>query len=122
VSGGLEHEAVQQTLLGDASEHAGFGVVVWNAERRYVAANAKACQLLGVTREQLLSGRVGDNNRSADTGGVVDSLISRVPARGAMTIERQDGGSVEVEWVVFPTTVATLPHMVGLMWERDALS
>ena len=118
---GLEHEAVQQTLLGDASEHADVGVMVWNAERRYVAANPKACELVGVTREQLLAGRVGDNNRSPDTRGVVDGLVAQVPARGAMAIERADGGSVEVEWVTFATTLAGLPHIIGLMWEKSAL-
>jgi len=112
---------VQQTLLGDAAEHAEVGVVVWNVERRYVAANPKACAMVGVTREQLLAGRVGDNNRSPETRQVVDGLVAEVPARGAMTVERSDGGSTEVEWVVFPTTLAGLPHIIGLMWERDAL-
>ena len=118
---GLAHEAVQQTLLGDASEHADVGVMVWNAERRYVAANPKACEIVGVTRDQLLAGRVGDNNRSAETRGVVESLVAEVPARGAMTIERPDGKSVEVEWVVFPTTLAGLPHIIGLMWDTTVL-
>ena len=121
MSGGLEHEAVQQTLLGDASEHADVGVLVWNAERRYVAANPKACELVGATRAQLLAGRVGDNNRSSQTQGVVDAVVEKVPARGSMAIERADGSTVEVEWVTFPTTLAGLPHIIGLLWEQSAL-
>ena len=45
----------QQTLLGDASEHAEIGVMVWNEERRYVAANDAACRMIGVSRSTLLA-------------------------------------------------------------------
>jgi len=118
---GLEHEAVQQTLLGDASEHAEVGIVVWNDERRYVAINRKACSILGTTREAMLASHVGETNRSAETAGVIERLLHNVPARGAMTVERADGTSVDVEWIVFPTTAAGLPHYVGYLWEASAL-
>jgi PAS domain-containing protein len=117
----LSNEAVQQTLLGDAADHADVGMVVWNEERRYVAVNAAACRLLHTTREALLETHVGDNNRSPETRGTVDQLIAHVPARGTMTIARADESSIEVEWVVFPTSLAGLPHIVGLMWDRNAL-
>ena len=114
---GLSSEVVQQTLLGDASEHAEVGIVVWNDERRYVAVNSKACSMLGTTREAMLASHVGDTNRSPETAGVVERLLRRVPARGTMRVERADGTSVDIEWVVFPTTAAGLPHYVGYLWE-----
>ena len=113
---GLSNEAVQQTLLGDAAEHANVGVMVWNEERRYVAANACACRLIGVTREALLAGHVGDSNQR-EVSGVIAEILRKIPARGATTIERRDGSSVDVEWMVFDTTLAGLPHVVGVMWE-----
>ena len=113
---GPHHEAVQQTLLGDASEHADVGMMVWNAERRYVAANTKACELIGTPRDKLLAGHVGDSNRSPAVGSVIEEILRKVPARGSTTIERGDGSAVDVEWVVFPTRLAGLPHIVGLMW------
>ena len=116
----LSNEAVQQTLLGDAVDHAEVGIVVWNEERRYVAVNTAACRLLHTTREALLETHVGGNNRSPETRSTVDQLIAHVPARGTMAIARADESSVEVEWVVFPTTLAGLPHIVGLMWERNS--
>ena len=118
---GLSNEAVQQTLLGDAAEHADVGILVWNEERRYVAANARACELVGVSREQLLAGRVGGTNRSPETGAVVDEILRHVPSRGGMTIDRPDGTSVDVEWVVFSTSLAGLPHVVGVFWDRTEL-
>ena len=118
---GISNEAVQMTLLGDAAEHAEVGVMVWNAERRYVAANRRACELVGTTRDALLAGHVGDTNRSPETQSVIDDILRRAPARGAMTIARPDGSSVEVEWLVFPTTLAGLPHIVGFLWDRTVL-
>ena len=117
----MSNEAVQQTLLGDAADHADVGIVVWNEERRYVAVNGKACALLRTTREALLATRVGDSNRSPETQATVEAIIGRVPSRGTMTIARADGDSVDVEWVVFSTTLAGLPHIVGLMWDVTAL-
>ena len=116
----LTTEVVQQTLLGDASEHAEVGIVVWNDERRYVAINRKACSILGATRDAMLASHVGDTNRSSETGAVVERLLQSVPARGTMNVERADGSSVEVEWLVFPTSAAGLPHYVGYLWETSA--
>ena len=62
----MPNDPVQVMLLGDGAEHAEIGVIVWNAERRYVAANPKACELVGTTREQLLASTVGSTNRSPE--------------------------------------------------------
>ena len=63
------HTLFQQTLLGDAAEHAEIGVMVWNEERRYVAVNTFACRMLGVSREDLLGSQVGDQNPTAAARG-----------------------------------------------------
>jgi PAS domain-containing protein len=96
-------------------------VIVWNAERRYVAANAKACELVGVTREELLASTVGSTNRSTETRTMVDDAIAHVPASGSMAVVRPDGSQVEVDWLVFPTRVAGLEHVLGLFWDRSTL-
>jgi PAS domain-containing protein len=110
------NEPVQMMLLGESIENAAVGVVVWNAERRYVACNAKACALFGVTREQLLEQPVGATNRTAEAQTAIDSILHHVPSRGVTEVR-----GVELEWVVFPTELAGLQHVVGLMWERTAL-
>ena len=103
-------------LLGDAAEHADLGVLVWNADRRYVAANTRACELLGVTREQLLEQPVGSTNRSDEAQEAIAEVLRHVPSRGAMEVR-----GVELEWVVFPTALAGLEHVIGLMWPKTIL-
>ncbi|MGZ4290050.1 MAG: hypothetical protein ACXVQ3_05790 [Gaiellaceae bacterium] len=110
-------DAVQTTLLGDAAAHAGLGILVWNAERRYVAANEKAAELVGTTRDRLLERPVGSTNRSAEAQETIDAILRHVPSRGSMRVGERD-----LEWVVFPTTLAGLEHVIGLFWEADALS
>jgi PAS domain S-box-containing protein len=111
------NEPVQLMLLGDAVEHARIGVLVWNADRRYVAANSRACELLGVSRAQLLGQPVGSTNRSDEARSLIDQVIERAPAQGAIVV-----GGREISWLVFPTNVAGLDHILGLMWETADLS
>jgi PAS domain-containing protein len=99
-------------LLGEATENAEVGVVVWNADRRYVACNTHCCRLLGVDREELLRREVGVTNTNPEARTIVDELIASAPAQGTTTI-----GDTEVAWVVFPTTIAGLDHIVGVMWD-----
>jgi PAS domain S-box-containing protein len=118
----VTNDPVQVTLLGEGADNADVGVIVWNAERRYVAANARACELLGVTREQLLASTVGSTNRSPETRALIDDAIAHVPASGSMTVLRSDGSQVEVDWLVFSTRVAGLEHVLGLFWDRTKLA
>lgn len=117
---GLSNEAVQMTLLGDAAEHGELGVMVWNEELRYVALNPHAAELVGSTREALLAARVGDTNRTPEAQAAIDDALRNAPSRGSMTMQRPDGTAVDLEWVVFPTTIAGLPHVIGLMWDRSS--
>ena len=113
----MPNDPVQITLLGEGAECADVGVIVWNADRRYVAANRKACELIGTTREQLLASTVGSRNRSDEARAAIGGILEHVPAGGSLTVARPDGTSVELDWLVFPTRVAGLEHVLGLFWE-----
>ena len=115
---GIANEAVQRTLLGEAADRARVGVVVWNEERRYVAVNPCACELLGVTREALLASKVGDTNRSPEAGAAIEQVVDGTPAQGRLDVSRADGSTVHLGWLTFPTSVAGLSHVVGLFWEE----
>ena len=115
---GIAHEAVQRTLLGEAADRARVGVVVWNEERRYVAVNSCACELLGVTREALLASKVGDTNRSPEAGEAIERVQHGTASQGRLDVTRADGSTVQLGWLTFPTSVAGLPHVVGLFWEE----
>ena len=114
----VPNEAVQTMLLGDSVEHAEVGVLVWNEDRRYVAANPKACELIGTTREQLLAGAVGSTNRSPEAKAAIDAILEHVPAQGEIAVTRPDGTEVMLDWLVFPTAIAGLDHIIGLFWDR----
>ncbi len=107
------HTLIQQTLLGDAAEHAEIGVMVWNEERRYIAVNRCACQILGTTREELLGAQVGDHNRSDAARAAIETALDELPAMGRTPLPN---GTV-VDWLTVASDVAGLPHIVGLMWE-----
>jgi PAS domain-containing protein len=107
------HTLIQQTLLGDAAEHAEIGLMVWNAERRYVAVNTFACQILGVSREELLGAKVGDQNRTAAARDAIEESLGELPALGRTPLPN----GIVVDWITVASDVAGLPHIVGVMWE-----
>jgi PAS domain S-box-containing protein len=49
---------IQAELISEALDSAGVGFLVWDDNRRYVAANAAACEILGTTLEELLDREV----------------------------------------------------------------
>jgi PAS domain-containing protein len=106
------HTLFQQTMLGDAVEHAKLGVMIWNEERRYVALNTAACELIGASREELLGAHVGDHNRTAAGREAIAAVLGELPAFGTTPLP---SGTV-VEWVTVETDIAGLPHILGLMW------
>jgi PAS domain-containing protein len=106
---------LQQTLLGDAAEHARIGVVVWNEELRYVAVNQWAAELFGVSREHLLGSRVGDQNPRDEARNAIEAVLDHQPARGRTPV-RPD---LDVDWIVVETSLTGLPHFFGLFWPAD---
>jgi PAS domain-containing protein len=103
---------LQQTLLGDAAEHAAIGVVVWNEELRYVAVNQWVAELFGVSREQLLGSRVGDQNTRPEARQAIEAVLDELPARGRLPV----APGMDADWIVVETQLAGLPHFFGLFW------
>ena len=110
------HE-VQATLLADAIQGAEVGFLVWDDDRHYIAANARACALLGCTLEQLLGSTVGE--RTAEGEEAVSSVLTGQGGRGRLTVERWDGDTITVEYVTFATRTAGLPYMASLIWKAE---
>src|SRR3712207_7631307 len=48
-------DLVQETLLGEALEHAPVGAIVLDERGTYIAVNRLACELSGYDREELLA-------------------------------------------------------------------
>jgi len=63
--------------MGEAIATAAVGFLVWDDERRYVAANAAACELLGCTLERIIGATVGE--RTQDGAEVVSGRAAGLP-------------------------------------------
>jgi PAS domain-containing protein len=104
-------EVAQLALLGEAAECLeDVAVFVWDDDRRYVAVNDWACELLGLTRQEVLALHVGDlsDNRASP-------LFEDVQQRGVHTGRLETPGG-EVEFMTCRTRVAGLPYMVSICW------
>ena len=106
----LLHEA----LLGEAAESAFFAISVYDDDGRMVAINRRAAELLGYSREELLSYDVG-----AFTEGGFDRtrLFTQDMREGVRLVERKDGARTPVAFVVAPATLSGLPYFVAVWWQ-----
>lgn len=112
-------EVVQLALLGEAVDSLdGVAVFVWNEERRYVAVNDEACELVGRSRQQILGMEVGEMSPDRATPLLEHARHSPI-AVGSSVIHRPDG-DVEIEWVTAHSVVANLPYMVSFCWRKGA--
>jgi len=119
----VEHHAaladaqIQATLLAEAIAAAEVGVVVWDDDRHYIAANRKACELIGCTLEELLGSEVGSRTNGAEE--TIDQVIRGHVTRGQIDVERFDGRKATLQFITFPTRTAGLPHMASVIWEHE---
>ena len=112
-------DLVQETLLGEALEHAPVGAIVLDEQGRYIAANRLACELSGYTREELL--REGARALSPDPDSlpeVMAHMASGELTAGTADMRRKDGDVVTCEYRVGATRSGGLPFWVLVFWER----
>jgi PAS domain S-box-containing protein len=115
-----ETDAVQETLLGEALEHAPVGALVLDETGRYLAANRMACALTGYTREELLEKRPSDLAVDpAKVPAALDAMASGRLKNGTSRLRRCDGSLVEVEYRVGATRSGGLPYFVVVFWPRS---
>jgi PAS domain S-box-containing protein len=112
---------VQETLLGEALEHAPVGAIVLDEEGRYVAANRMACELSGYCREELLE--VGARGLAVNPDAVPDVMASMASGKldaGTASLKRKDGSVIECEYRVGETRSGGLPFFVLVFWQPAA--
>jgi PAS domain S-box-containing protein len=116
-----ETDAVQETLLGEALEHAPVGALVLDEIGRYLAANRMACRLTGYPREELLE--KSPSELDADPAKVPAWLQEMATGRlehGTARIRRKEGSVVDVAYRVGATRSGGLPHYVFVFWPRES--
>ena len=113
-----EHDLVQETLLGEAIEHAPVGVIVLDEEGRYLAANRLACSLFGYTREELLGGGAQALAFEPDR---VPATMTRMATgdlqSGTAPLKRKDGEALTCEYRVGATRSGGLPYFILVFWQ-----
>jgi len=110
----LASPEIQAELIAEALQSASVGFVVWDEDRRYIAANQCACEILGTTLEELLGHPVGEH--TVEGLESIDAALSSGFAQGKAVVERFDGsGRAEVFYVTFTTKTAGMPFMATVL-------
>ncbi|HEY3577418.1 MAG TPA: PAS domain-containing protein [Gaiellaceae bacterium] len=110
----LARPEIQAELIAEALNSASVGFLVWDDNRRYVAANAAACDILGTTLEELLGREVGE--QTVEGREAVDEALAAGFASGTAHVQRLDGrGPVEVFYATFATKTAGMPFMATVI-------
>jgi PAS domain S-box-containing protein len=110
---------VQASLVGEAIDHGPVLVFVADDDLSYVAVNQRACDVLGYTREELLSLKVTDVSPFPETPGADAGFLASPKLAGTARIKRKDGTDVAVEFMAAQTTVAGMSLYVSVGFLLD---
>jgi PAS domain S-box-containing protein len=102
---------IQAALLGEAVDNGPTAIFVADEDRRYVAVNRRACELLGYTRDELLALRVDD--LAAGVPGWQE-MLENGTAEGRTPLRRKDGTTVDFAYRAGSTVVAGMPVYVSV--------
>jgi PAS domain-containing protein len=106
----LAQPEIQAELIAEALGAAHVGFLVWDEPRRYIAANAAACEILGARLDELLGADAGGH--AIEALEAVDEAAATGFASGTAVVERLDGREpVEVFYATFATKTAGMPFM-----------
>jgi PAS domain-containing protein len=110
----LAQPEIQAELIAEALASAGVGFLVWDENRRYIAANAAACEILGTTLEGLLGREVGA--QTIEGAEALDEALAAGFASGRAVVNRFDGrGPIDVFYATFTTKTAGMPFMATVI-------
>jgi PAS domain-containing protein len=110
----LARPEIQAELISEALGSASVGFLVWDEHRRYIAANAAACEILGTTLEELLGREVG--GQTVEGREAIDAALSTGFVSGQAKVERLDGrGPIDVFYATFTTKTAGMPFMATVI-------
>jgi PAS domain S-box-containing protein len=110
---------VQAALLGEAVDDAPVLVFVADEDRRYVAVNRYACELLGYTREELLGMSVDQVARYDDAVHEYTDFVARGYGEGTSELTRKDGLSFTFRYRARTVNVARMELYVAVGWPVD---
>jgi PAS domain-containing protein len=110
----LAQPEIQAELISEALASASVGFLVWDEDRRYIAANAAACEILGTTLDELLGHEVGA--QTIESPEAVEEALASGFASGQAVVQRFDSHApIEVFYATFTTKTAGMPFMATVI-------
>jgi len=110
----LAQPEIQASLISEALASAGVGFLVWDENRRYIAANDAACEILGTTLLELLGRQVGSHTVAG--AEALEQALAAGFSSGRAVVERFDSrGQINVYYATFTTKTAGMPFMATMI-------
>ncbi len=113
---------VDATMIGEAVESLPLAIFVSDASLNYLAVNAAAAELVGVSRAALLERRVPDvvalPHRELQQAAF--DAESHGMRAGEAAIRREDGSLVEIAYATLSTRIGKLPVLVSFVRPKAA--
>lgn len=106
--------ALQRTLLGDAIDGAAVLMFVADEDARYMAVNGYACQVLGYSREELLSMTVPEIAVDPKGPALYTAMLEQGGATGVTPICCKDGRQLSFRYWASPVTIANLQFWASI--------
>lgn|SRR5512146_366705 len=113
---GLSDELIQASLLGEAVDHGPALVFVADETMRYAAVNARACELLGYKRSELVGMEVTDVARYDEAAAEYGEMKDERGRADVAVLTRKDGTTFRFRYIAGETTVAGMPYYVSVGW------
>lgn len=111
---GVEDPLIQQTLLGEAIDAGPAAIFVLGEDRRYVAVNQTACDLLGYSRRELLELGPADVAPAERLDERFAELNRSRALVGTADLQARDGSMVRVSYRTSETVVARMRFWISV--------
>ena len=105
---------IQQSILLELLDRAPALIFVADAEMRYLAVNATACETLGYSREELLGLRVTDIAVAGDAPELYEDMMRRRGATGETAIRTKDGRVLPFRYAAHETSIAGMTYYMAI--------
>jgi len=106
---------IQGVLVGEAIANAGYAILVADENMRYLAASDAACDLLGYSREELLSLTVPELVVESNASELYDAFMRDRGQRGTITLRCKNGAHLRATYDARETQVSGLPYYVSVL-------
>jgi PAS domain S-box-containing protein len=105
---------IQASLLGEAVDSAPVAVLVADETGRYAAVNRYACEMLGYSRDELLTLSVTDVGASGDVEAHYQRFVAERFEEGTTTVRRKDGTLLAFTYRAGETKIAGMTYYVSV--------